>query len=66
MFLFEKRLIGASCNMLYDLMERHGSFLCYGRIKANSTGKNFNITNINSKTGQTNRQKFLPLNSSFF
>ena len=50
MYLFEKSLIGAYCNRLYDLKERQDSFLCYGRINANSAGKNLNVTNINSKT----------------
>ena len=36
---------------LYDLMERHGHFSCYGRIKANREGKNPNVTNINTKKG---------------
>ena len=47
--MFEKSLIGAYCNRLYDLKERQGPFLCYGRIKANSTVKNLNVTNINTK-----------------
>ena len=33
MFLFEKSLIGAYCNRLYDLKERQGPFSCKGRIK---------------------------------
>ena len=51
MFLFEKSLIGAYCNRLYDLKESHSPFSCYGRIKANSAGKNLNVTNINTKKG---------------
>ena len=51
MFLFKKRLIGAYCNRLYDLKERQGPFSCYGRVKANSAGKNLNVTNINTKMG---------------
>ena len=65
MFLFEKSLIGGYCSRLYDLKERHGPFSCYGRIKANSAGKNLNVTNINTKAGPTNRQIGLPLNSLF-
>ena len=65
MFLFKKSLIGAYCNRLYGLEERHGPFSCYGRIKANSAGKNFDVTNINTKPGPPNRQIDLPLNSSF-
>ena len=65
MFLFEKSLIGIYCNRLYDLGERHGSFLCCGRIKRNSAGKNLNVTNINAKAGPLNRQMALPPNSSF-
>ena len=53
------------CNSLYDLEERHGPFSCYGRIKANSAGENFNVTNINTKAGTPNRQIGLPVNSSF-
>ena len=49
MFLFEKSLIGAYCNRLYDLGQRYGPFLFHGRIKANSAGKNLNVTNINTK-----------------
>ena len=66
MFLFEKSVIGAYCNWLYDLGERHGSFSFYGPIKANSAGKNRNVTNINTKAGPPNRQICLPINSSFF
>ena len=51
MFLFEKSLIGAYCNRLYDLKESHRPFSCYGRIKANSAGENLNVTNINQKKG---------------
>ena len=54
--MFEKSLIGAHCNRLYDLKERHSPFSCYGRIKANSAGKNLNVTNINTKTGPPHRQ----------
>ena len=49
MFLFEKSVIGIYCNKLYDLKESHSPFSYYGRIKANSAGKNLNITNINPK-----------------
>ena len=65
MFLFEKSIIGVCCNRLYGLAERHGFFSCYGRIKANSAGKNLNATNINTKAGPPNRPIGLPLNSSF-
>ena len=65
MFLFEMSLIGIYCNRLYDLKETHGSFSCYGRIKANSAGKTFNVTNIDTKAGPPNRQIGLPLNTSF-
>ena len=51
MFLFEKIVISTYCNRLYDLKESHDPFLCYGRVtcKENSTGKNLNVTNINTK-----------------
>ena len=49
MFLFEKSIIGIYCNRLYDLKESHSPFSCYGRIKANSAGKNLNVININTK-----------------
>ena len=65
MFLFQGSLIGVYCNRLYDLRERHGPFSCYGQIKANSAGKDLNVTNINTKTGPPNRQIGLPPNSSF-
>ena len=65
MILFEKSLISAYCNRLYDLERRHGPFSCYGRIKANSTNKNLNVTNINTKMGQPNPQTGLPLTSLF-
>ena len=63
MFLFEKNLIGAYYNRLYDLRERQDPFSCYGRIKANSAGKY--ITNINTKADPPNRRRCLPPNSSF-
>ena len=66
MFLFEKSVIGAYCNKLYDLKKKQGPFSCYGRIKANSAGKNLNVTNINIKAGPLNRQTCLPPNNSFF
>ena len=65
MFLHEKSLIGAYYNRLYDSGERHGSFLCCGRIKENSAGKDLNVLNINIKAGPPNRQIGLPLNGSF-
>ena len=49
MFLLVKSVIGTYCNRLYDLKESHSPFSCYGRIKANSAGKNFYVTNINSE-----------------
>ena len=51
MFSLEKSLIGTYCNRLYDLKESHCPFSCYGRIKANSAGKNLNVTNSNPKNG---------------
>ena len=62
MFLFEKSLRGAYSNRLYDLGQRHGP-LCYGRIKANSVGKNLDVTTIDTKAGPPNRQICLPLNT---
>ena len=64
MFLFEKSVIGAHLHRLYDLKERHGPFLCYGRTKANSAGKDLNVTNINTKAGPSNRQIGQTVNSS--
>ena len=49
MFLFEMSLLVAYWNSSYDFGERHGPFLCYGRIIANSAVKEFNVTNINTK-----------------
>ena len=49
MILFEKSVIGIYCFRLNDLKESHSPFSCYGRIRANSAGKNFNVTNINPK-----------------
>ena len=46
MFLFEKSVIGTYCNRLYDLKESHSPVSCYGQIKANSAGKNLNVTNV--------------------
>ena len=51
MCLFEKSVIGAYCNRLYDLKKSHSLFSCYVRIKANSAGKNLNVTNVNPKKG---------------
>ena len=65
MFLFEKSVIGAYCNRLYDLKERQDPFSDYGQIKANSAGKNLNVTNINTKVGPPNRRTCLLPNSSF-
>ena len=65
MLLFEKSVIGPYCNRLYDLKERQGPFLCYGRSKSNSADKNPNVTNFNKKVGPSNRQTCLSLNSSF-
>ena len=48
-----------------DLKERQGPFSYYGQIKANSAGKNLNVTNINMKEGPPNRRTCLPPNSSF-
>ena len=63
--MFEKSSISAHCNRLYDLKERQGPFSYYGRIKANSAGKNLNVTNINTNAGPPNRRTCLPPNSSF-
>ena len=65
MFLFEKSLIGAYGNRLYDLGKRHGPFTCYGLNKANTAGKDVIVTNVNTKAGPPNRRICLPLNSSF-
>ena len=65
MFFFEKSLIGAYCNRLYDLKERQDPFSCYSRIKANSGGKNLNVASIDTKAGPPDRRKCLPPNSSF-
>ena len=65
MFWFEKSLMGVYCNTLYDLGGRHRSFSCCGRIEANSTGKNVDVTNINVKASPLNRQIGIPLNSPF-
>ena len=51
MFLFEKSVIGVYCKRLYDLKKSHSPFSCYGRIKANSAGKNLNVSNVNTKKG---------------
>ena len=64
--MFENSLIGAYYNRLYELKERDGTFSCYGRIKANSAGKNLNVTNINTNAVLPNCQIGLLLNSSFF
>ena len=48
MFLCEESLIGANWVRLYDFGKRYGLFSCYGRIKANSAGKNLNVTNTKS------------------
>ena len=58
MLLFVKSLIGTYCNRLYDSKERQDLFSCKGRFKANSAGKNLNVTNItrNTKAGPSNRQ----------
>ena len=64
--MFEKSSIGAYWIKLYHLGERRDLFSCYGRIKANSAGKNLNVRNRNTKAGPPNRQLGLPLTSSFF
>ena len=63
--MLENSLEGAYFNRLYDSGERHGPLSCYGRIKANSAGKNLDVTDINTKAGPPNRQIGLPLSSSF-
>ena len=50
---------------LYDFWERHGSYSCYGQIKANSTAIKVNATNINTKGNLPNRQISLPLHTLF-
>ena len=65
MLLFEKSLIGAYCNRLYELKNRQDPFSCYERIKANSADEILNITNTNTKAGPPNRRTCLPPNSSF-
>ena len=50
--MFEKRLIGAYCHLLYDFKERQRLLLCQGRIKANSAGKNFNVILIRKQAHQ--------------
>ena len=65
MFLFEKSLIGAYWNRVYNLKERQGPFSHYGRINANSADKNLNGTNVNTKACPPNRRTCLPPNSSF-
>ena len=37
-------------------------FYAMAELKQNSAGKDFNVTNINTKTGPPNRQIGLPLN----
>ena len=65
MFLFEKSVIGAYCNRLYDFKEKQGPVSCQGQNKANSAGKNLNVTNINTKAGPPNHRTCLSPNSSF-
>ena len=57
MVLFEKSLIDAYCNRLYDLGKTHEN--------TNSPGKTLNVTNINTTAGPPNRQIGLPPNSLF-
>ena len=57
MFLFEKSVIGAYCNRLYNLKESHSPFSSYGRIKANSASKNLNVTDIDTKAGKSGPTK---------
>ena len=40
-------------------------FYAMVELKQNSKGKDFNVTNVNTKVGQPNHQIGLPLNSSF-
>ena len=49
MFLFEKILIGAYCNSLYDLGQRHGPFHAVAELKQNTPGKNLNVTVTNKE-----------------
>ena len=64
--MFEKSLVRAYCNRLLDLKERYGTFSCYDRLKANSVGKNLNVTKINTKAGPPNREICLALIAHFF
>ena len=64
MFLFEKTVIGVYRNRLYGLKERL-PFHDMATLKANSAGKNLNVTNINTKAGPPNRQTCLQPNNSF-
>ena len=48
---FHKGVDGLKSLGTPDLKESHSPFSCYGRIKANSAGKNLNVTNINTKKG---------------
>ena len=48
MFLFEKSLIGTYCNRLYGLKKGMVPFHAM-TDKANSTGKNLNVTYYNQK-----------------
>ena len=41
-------------------------FHAMAELKQNSVGKDFNVTNINTKAGPTNRQIGLPLKAHFF
>ena len=63
--MLKKSLIGAYWNRLYDFGEKHSLFSCYGRITANSPGKELNVTNINTKGCSPSRKIDLSLNSSF-
>ena len=56
---------GDFSSRLYDLKENHGPFSCYGRIKANSAGKNVNVTNSNTKVAPLIRQIGVPPNNSY-
>ena len=65
MFLFEKSLIVGYWNRFCDFGERLGYFSCYDRIKAYNAAKELDVTNIDTKDGQSSCQIGLPLNSLF-
>ena len=65
MLLFEKRFIGVYCNGNMTQGKGMAPFRAMAELRKNSTGKDLNVTNTNTKVGPPNRQIGLPLNSSF-